>query len=48
MLALGNPAKPVRPLKEKDFALIRRTLENYQGLKKVYEASLPRKPVMPH
>jgi carbonic anhydrase/acetyltransferase-like protein (isoleucine patch superfamily) len=44
MLALGNPAKPVRPLKDKDFALIRRTLENYQGLKRVYEALSPETP----
>jgi carbonic anhydrase/acetyltransferase-like protein (isoleucine patch superfamily) len=43
MLALGNPAKPVRPLKEKDFALIRQTIRNYQDLKKVYEASTLKK-----
>jgi len=36
-LALGNPAKPVRPLKEKDFELIRRTIRNYQGLRKIYQ-----------
>jgi carbonic anhydrase/acetyltransferase-like protein (isoleucine patch superfamily) len=35
-LALENPAKPVRPLEEKDFELIRRTICNYRGLKKVY------------
>ena len=44
MLALGNPAKPVRPLIEKDFALIRQTIKNYQDLKRVYEASSPKKP----
>ena len=44
MLALGNPAKQVRPLNEKDFALIRQTIKNYQDLKKIYEASLPKKP----
>jgi carbonic anhydrase/acetyltransferase-like protein (isoleucine patch superfamily) len=44
MLALGNPAKPVRPLKEKDFALIRQTIKNYQGLKRIYEACTPKKP----
>jgi carbonic anhydrase/acetyltransferase-like protein (isoleucine patch superfamily) len=44
MLALGNPAKPVRPLKEKDFALIRRTLNNYQGLRKIYQSASPKKP----
>jgi carbonic anhydrase/acetyltransferase-like protein (isoleucine patch superfamily) len=38
-LALGNPAKPVRPLKEKDFELIRRTIKNYQDLKKIYQSS---------
>src|SRR5512136_2602559 len=27
-LALGTPAKPVRPLEEKDFELIRRTIRN--------------------
>jgi carbonic anhydrase/acetyltransferase-like protein (isoleucine patch superfamily) len=43
MLALGNPAKPVRPLKEKDFALIRQTIRNYQDLKKVYEDSTLKK-----
>jgi carbonic anhydrase/acetyltransferase-like protein (isoleucine patch superfamily) len=37
-LALGNPAKPVRPLKEKDFELIRKTISNYQGLRKIYES----------
>ena len=44
MLALGNPAKPVRPLNEKDFALIRQTIKNYQDLKRVYEASSSKKP----
>jgi len=37
-LALGNPAKPIRPLKEKDFELIRRTISNYQGLRKIYQS----------
>jgi len=37
-LALGNPAKPVRPLEEKDFELIRRTIRNYQGLRKIYQS----------
>ena len=40
-LALGNPAKPVRPLKEKDFELIRRTIRNYQGLREVYQSAFP-------
>jgi carbonic anhydrase/acetyltransferase-like protein (isoleucine patch superfamily) len=44
MLALGNPAKPVRPLSEKDFALIRQTIKNYQDLKKIYHSSSPKKP----
>jgi len=35
-LALGSPAKPVRSLNEKDFQMIRNTLKDYQGLKKVY------------
>ena len=44
MLAFGNPAKPVRPLNEKDFALIRQTIKNYQDLKKIYEAPSSKKP----
>jgi carbonic anhydrase/acetyltransferase-like protein (isoleucine patch superfamily) len=44
MLAFGNPAKPVRALNEKDFALIRQTIKNYQDLKRVYEASTARRP----
>jgi carbonic anhydrase/acetyltransferase-like protein (isoleucine patch superfamily) len=35
-LAFGNPAKPVRPIGEKDRDLIRQTLRNYQTLKKIY------------
>jgi len=38
-LALGSPAKPVRPLKEKDFKLIRQTIKNYQDLKKIYHST---------
>jgi len=38
-LALGNPAKPVRSIRDKDFDLIRRTISNYQMLKKIYESS---------
>ncbi|MEW6377643.1 MAG: gamma carbonic anhydrase family protein [Thermodesulfobacteriota bacterium] len=37
-LALGSPAKPVRPLKEKDFELIRQTIKNYQDLKEIYQS----------
>ncbi len=35
-LALGAPAKPVRPLDEKDLQMIRRTIRNYQNLKEIY------------
>jgi carbonic anhydrase/acetyltransferase-like protein (isoleucine patch superfamily) len=38
-LAVGNPAKPVRSIKDKDFGLIQRTISNYQMLKKIYESS---------
>jgi carbonic anhydrase/acetyltransferase-like protein (isoleucine patch superfamily) len=36
MLALGIPAKPVRELAEKDFAMIRRTRESYRNLMTIY------------
>jgi carbonic anhydrase/acetyltransferase-like protein (isoleucine patch superfamily) len=36
MLALGIPAKPVRELAEKDFAMIRRTRESYRNLMAIY------------
>jgi len=39
-LSLGAPAKPVRALNKKDFAMIRQTLEDYQGLKKDYSSFL--------
>jgi carbonic anhydrase/acetyltransferase-like protein (isoleucine patch superfamily) len=39
-LALGSPAKPVRPLVEKDLRMIQDTLQDYEGLKKFYQ-SLP-------
>jgi carbonic anhydrase/acetyltransferase-like protein (isoleucine patch superfamily) len=35
-LALGTPAKPVRPLDERDLQMIRRTIGNYQDLKEIY------------
>ena len=38
-LVIGSPAKPVRPLREKDFELIRRTIRNYQGLRKIYKSN---------
>ena len=38
-LALGSPAKPVRPLQERDFDLIQRTLSNYRDLKEIYRAA---------
>lgn len=37
-LALGTPARPVRPLDEKDLAMIRQTIKNYQDLKRVYQS----------
>jgi len=37
-LALGNPAKPIRSLNEKDLELIRQTIKNYQDLKKIYHS----------
>ncbi len=39
-LALGNPARSVRPLEEKYFDLIHRTIHNYLGLKEVYQSAL--------
>jgi carbonic anhydrase/acetyltransferase-like protein (isoleucine patch superfamily) len=38
-LALGIPAKPVRPLDEKDFEMIRNTISDYQNLKEIYSSS---------
>jgi carbonic anhydrase/acetyltransferase-like protein (isoleucine patch superfamily) len=35
-LALGIPAKPVRELSERDFAVIRRTRESYRNLMTIY------------
>ena len=37
-LSLGTPAKPVRPLNEKDLEMIRQTLEDYHHLKEIYSA----------
>ncbi len=37
MLAMGSPAKPVRPLEEKDIRMIQRTVRNYQNLKEIYQ-----------
>jgi carbonic anhydrase/acetyltransferase-like protein (isoleucine patch superfamily) len=36
MLALGIPAKPLRPLGEKDLSMIRQTIRNYQEMKVLY------------
>lgn len=36
-LALGAPAKPVRSLNEKDLEMIKDTLQDYQGLKEIYQ-----------
>ena len=38
-LALGSPAKPVRPLAEKDLRMIQDTLQDYENLKKFYQSS---------
>jgi carbonic anhydrase/acetyltransferase-like protein (isoleucine patch superfamily) len=37
-LALGIPAKSVRPLDEKDFEMIRNTISDYQMLKRTYRS----------
>lgn len=38
-LALGAPAKPIRPLNERDLEMIKDTLQDYQELKKIYQPS---------
>jgi carbonic anhydrase/acetyltransferase-like protein (isoleucine patch superfamily) len=40
MLVLGIPAKPVRPLGDKDLSMVRQTVRNYQELKVFYEEKL--------
>lgn len=42
-LALGAPAKPIRPLNEKDLDMIKDTLQDYQDLKKIYQSLSNRK-----
>jgi carbonic anhydrase/acetyltransferase-like protein (isoleucine patch superfamily) len=37
-LALGTPAKPIRPLNEKDLQMIRDTLSDYKSLKEIYQS----------
>ena len=37
-LALGIPARPIRSLEHKDIQMVRETVQNYQALKKMYEA----------
>ena len=37
-LVLGAPAKPIRPLNEKDLEMIKDTLQDYQDLKKIYQS----------
>jgi carbonic anhydrase/acetyltransferase-like protein (isoleucine patch superfamily) len=37
-LALGSPAKPVRPLVEKDLRMIQDTLQDYENLKRFYQS----------
>ena len=39
-LALGTPAKPVRDLTERDFAMIKRTRRNYNNLMQVYNKTV--------
>jgi carbonic anhydrase/acetyltransferase-like protein (isoleucine patch superfamily) len=41
MLAVGTPAKPIRSLREEDFAIIQLTINDYQSLKEVYRSSSP-------
>jgi carbonic anhydrase/acetyltransferase-like protein (isoleucine patch superfamily) len=38
-LALGSPAKPVRPLNERDLWMIQDTLQDYEELKRLYQSS---------
>lgn len=40
VLALGIPARPVRELTERDFAMVRRTRANYQGLTLAYRKTI--------
>jgi carbonic anhydrase/acetyltransferase-like protein (isoleucine patch superfamily) len=35
-LSFGTPAKPVRPLNEKDHEMVRNTLKDYKHLKEIY------------
>jgi len=37
-LALGSPAKPVRPLAEKDLRMIQDTLQDYENLRRFYQS----------
>jgi carbonic anhydrase/acetyltransferase-like protein (isoleucine patch superfamily) len=39
-LALGTPAKPVRDLTERDFAMIKRTRRNYNNLMQAYNKTV--------
>jgi carbonic anhydrase/acetyltransferase-like protein (isoleucine patch superfamily) len=38
-LAMGIPAKPVRPLREEDLYMIHHTIEDYLKLKEIYRSS---------
>jgi carbonic anhydrase/acetyltransferase-like protein (isoleucine patch superfamily) len=40
-LAMGVPAKPVRPLREEDFYMVHHTIEDYLKLKEIYRSSYP-------
>jgi carbonic anhydrase/acetyltransferase-like protein (isoleucine patch superfamily) len=39
-LVLGNPARPVRPLSEKDLDMVRGAITNYLSLKEIYRSLL--------
>ncbi len=39
-LALGTPAKPVRDLAERDFAMVKRTRGNYNNLMQIYNRTV--------
>jgi carbonic anhydrase/acetyltransferase-like protein (isoleucine patch superfamily) len=46
-LALGTPAKPIRPLDKKDLQMIQQTLQDYQALKKIYQSFSQKVPLTP-
>ena len=46
-LALGTPAKPIRPLDKKDLQMIQQTLQDYQALKRIYQSFSQKLPLTP-